>query len=140
MVYEDASSVHLARNVRNQSVAFSFYYFLRVETWLICAAVTRNIASVFGEGRVTERTVDRWFTRFNAGETDFEDEDKSGRPSTIDDDALLRCIKENPEASTRELSAVLGCHYSTINRHLNILGYHRVLTRWIPHRLTDTQK
>ena len=104
------------------------------------AAVTRNIASVFGEGRVTDRIVDRWFTRFNAGEMGFEDEDRSGRPSTIDEDALLHCIKENPEASTRELSTVLGCHYSTINRHLNILGYHKALERRISHRLTDTQK
>ncbi|WKY03192.1 hypothetical protein Q1695_004719 [Nippostrongylus brasiliensis] len=62
------------------------------------------------------------------------------RPSTVDDDEVRRCIKEKPEATTRELATTLDCNKSTIHKRSNILGYHKVLARCIPHRLTDANK
>jgi len=89
---------------------------------------------------MSQRTVKRWFNRFAAGDTSLEDKERSGRRSTINEDEILRCLKENPEATTRELATTLGCSNSTIFDHLNSLGYHKVLARWIPHRLTDYNK
>ncbi|PAV87261.1 hypothetical protein WR25_06927 [Diploscapter pachys] len=63
-----------------------------------------NINNTFGKGTVYRWTVNRWFNRFAAGDTSLEEDERSGRPSTISDDELLRCVKTNPEATTRELA------------------------------------
>ncbi|PIO58431.1 hypothetical protein TELCIR_20134, partial [Teladorsagia circumcincta] len=81
-----------------------------------------------------------WYKRFAAGDTSLEDNERSGRPRTIGDDELLRAVTANPEVTTRELAATHGCSYATIENLLHRHGYRKVLSRWIPHRLTDTQK
>ena len=67
----------------------------------------------------------------------LDDEERSGRPRTVDDDDILSFIKENPEATTRELALALNCTHPTIVHRLQELGYRKVLSRWIPHLLTD---
>lgn len=104
------------------------------------STTAKNIQDAFSENVVSHRTVQRWFNRFKSGNTSLEDKERSGRPSTIDDDALLRCIKEKPEASTHELARELGCTQPSIVNHLHHLGFRKVLAQWIPHRLTDDNK
>ena len=99
-----------------------------------------NINAVFGEKSVNYSTVHRWFTRFEEGDTDFEDKPRSGRPTTVEDSTILEVIKENPEASVRELATKIGCSHMTIDRRLSNLGYRKVLVQWIPHALTDGQR
>ena len=99
-----------------------------------------NINAVFGEKSVNYSTVHRWFTRFEEGDTDFEDKPRSGRPTTVEDSTILEVIKENPEASVRELATKIGCSHMTIDRRLSNLGYRKVLAQWIPHALTDGQR
>lgn len=101
---------------------------------------TANINNAFGEGTVSRWTVNRWFDRFAAGDTSLQDNERSGRPSSIDNDELQSAIKANPEATTRELGTILGCSNTTIADHLHDLGYRKVQSRWIPHRLTDSHK
>ncbi|WKX98472.1 hypothetical protein Q1695_013838 [Nippostrongylus brasiliensis] len=111
--------------------------------WLLgndTATAVANICRACKEDVVCQRTVRRWFNLFESGDTSLEDKDHSGRPSTVEDDDVLRCIKEKPEATTRELATTLGCNKSIIHSRLNLLGYHKVLARWIPHRLTDANK
>uniref|UniRef100_A0A183GEJ0 HTH_48 domain-containing protein n=1 Tax=Heligmosomoides polygyrus TaxID=6339 RepID=A0A183GEJ0_HELPZ len=66
-----------------------------------------------------------------------EDGERSGRPSAIGVDGLPLATKSNLEATTRELATTFGCTRSTIELHLHDLGYRKVLTRWIPHKLTE---
>ena len=101
---------------------------------------TANINKAFGESTVSRWTVNRWFNRFTEGDTSLQNDDRSGRPSSLDNDELERAIQANAEATTRELETILGCSKTTINAHLHALGYRRVQSRWIPHRLTDAQK
>ena len=44
------------------------------------AEATRNIMKVWGEDSVTERTVQRRFVRFRAGDFNLEDKPREGRP------------------------------------------------------------
>ena len=99
-----------------------------------------NINAALKEEVANYRTVHRWFTRFESGDTSLESGHSSGRPSADVDDDLLHAIKEKPEASTRELATTLGCDHTTVGSHLKSLGYHKVLSRWIPHRLTDGKR
>ncbi|VDO83256.1 unnamed protein product [Heligmosomoides polygyrus] len=111
--------------------------------WLLgndTGTAVANICRACKEDAVSQRTVRRWFNRFENGDTSLEDREHSWRPSTVDDDEVRRCIKEKPEATTRELATMLGCSKSTIHNQLNLLRYHKVLARWIPHRLTDANK
>ncbi|KAK6018066.1 hypothetical protein OSTOST_16394, partial [Ostertagia ostertagi] len=63
------------------------------------------------------------------GDTCLEDDERSGRPRTIDDDELLRAVTANPEATTRELAVTLGCSHATIENFLQRHGYRKVLSR-----------
>ncbi|VDO83773.1 unnamed protein product [Heligmosomoides polygyrus] len=98
--------------------------------WLLgndTGTAVANICRACKEDAVSQRTVRRWFNRFESGDTSLEDREHSGRPSTEDDDEVRRCIKEKPEATTRELATTLGCSKSTIHNRLNLLGYHKML-------------
>ena len=87
----------------------------------------KKINGVFGEDTVTDRTVRNWFKRFNDGDTSLEDQPHHGRPSSFDEDALRRELEVHPDSSTRDLEKTLRRHYSTIDRHLQFMGYRRVL-------------
>ena len=103
-------------------------------------SATNNINAALG-GHVTSlATIRRWYARFASGDTSLEIDPRSGRPTTVDDKALLRTIQRNPEATTRELANTLGCAQRSVVSHLNALDYHKVMARWIPHRLTDAQR
>ena len=45
-----------------------------------------EICAVYGEGAVTDRTVRKWFTRLKAGDFILKFQERSGRPSTTDED------------------------------------------------------
>lgn len=100
-------------------------------------ATARNINAALGENTTSTRTVQRWFVRFAEGETIFETKPRSGRPHVVEDSVVLAAVKEDPEASTHSLARRLGCTHSTVRTRLQALGYRKVLTRWIPHALTD---
>ncbi|PIO66381.1 hypothetical protein TELCIR_11911 [Teladorsagia circumcincta] len=76
-------------------------------------------------GSVHRSTVSNWYKRFAAGDTNLEGNERSGRPRTIDDDEVLRAFAANPEATTRELAATLGCSHATIEDLLNRHGYRK---------------
>ncbi|VDO98855.1 unnamed protein product [Heligmosomoides polygyrus] len=79
--------------------------------WLLgndTGTAVANICRACKEDAVSQRTVRRWFNRFESGDTSPEDREHSGRPSTVDDDEVRLCIKEKPEAATRELATTLG--------------------------------
>ncbi|XP_043493637.1 histone-lysine N-methyltransferase SETMAR-like [Polistes fuscatus] len=70
-----------------------------------------KICAVYGEDAVAERTVQKWFARFKAGNFDLEDQ---------------------------ELPAGMLCpSKSTIHDHTVKLGYVSRLDIWVPHDLTE---
>ena len=90
---------------------------------------TANINNAFGEGTVSRWTVNRWFDRFAAGDTSLQDNERSGRPSSIDNDELQSAIKANPEIAMRELETIPGCSNATIVTHFNDFGYRKIQSR-----------
>jgi len=104
------------------------------------SAAAANINDAFEDAIVSRWTVNRWFNRFAAGDTSLDDKERPGRPSSVNEDELLRGVKENPGATTRELATTVGCSQQSIVSHLHDLGYRKVLARWIPHRLTDANR
>ena len=68
------------------------------------AEATRNIMKVWCEDSVTERTVQRWFVRFRAGDFNLEDKPHEGRPTGIDNDVLKEHIQAEHYVSLPWLS------------------------------------
>ena len=100
------------------------------------SAAARNICAAIGDGTVADRTCRDWFKRFREGDTSLEDQPRSGRPLECDVAQLKALVEDNPRLTTRELAAMLGCSYSTIDRHLNEMGKVSKLGSWVPHQLT----
>ena len=52
----------------------------------------------------------------------FTDEKRSGRPISIDFEALLNSVEENPRQTSRELVEKIDCDHASLVRHLNKFG------------------
>ncbi|CAG0890723.1 unnamed protein product [Darwinula stevensoni] len=62
--------------------------------------------SAFKGNVVHYSTVSRWLKP--SGDTTFGDRPRSGRPSTVDDEALRNALNAKPNATTRESATTLG--------------------------------
>ncbi|CAD5220683.1 unnamed protein product [Bursaphelenchus xylophilus] len=89
---------------------------------LSAAAAAKKICEVEGDNVVSDRTAQNWFKRFNDGDTDLEDKTHSGRPTTVDSEAIREAVETNPSVSTRRLAAELGIPQTSVVRHLHALG------------------
>ena len=101
------------------------------------SAAARNICAALGDDAVADRTCRDWFKRFREGDISLEDRPRPGRPMESHIERLKALIEDNPRLTTRELSTMLGCNQSTIDRHLHEMGKVNKLGTWLPHQLTS---
>ncbi|XP_061705609.1 histone-lysine N-methyltransferase SETMAR-like [Cydia pomonella] len=99
-----------------------------------------KINTAFGQCTIAHSTVSYWFKSFDKGDTSCEDKPRSGRPVVFDEDLLRSHLERHPDATTRDLEKELGYDHSTIIRHLHAMGYHKIMSRWTPHALTDSER
>ncbi|EZA53796.1 Histone-lysine N-methyltransferase SETMAR [Ooceraea biroi] len=83
------------------------------------AEATRNINSAFGQGTANERTMQRWFQKFQNGDESLEDEEGRGRPSIVDNDELK--VRE-PTALERSVRSFLSL--DTVSSRLVVRSSH----------------
>ena len=62
---------------------------------------SRRINAAFGLGTVSVSTANDWLRRFRAGDESVEDQPRSDRPSSVDDEALRALIEADPHLTTR---------------------------------------
>jgi len=124
-----------AVNMDNRSLRTIFLYERKLGSSSTETATRINTA--FGPNTTIDQAGRNWFHRFDQGDTSLEDVPDTGRPVTFDEEALRREIELHPDHSTRDLEKTLGHDQRTIDRHLQSLGYHKILSRWTPHALTD---
>ncbi|XP_069680131.1 histone-lysine N-methyltransferase SETMAR-like isoform X2 [Periplaneta americana] len=98
-----------------------------------------------GRNIMSKRMVRRWCRQFSEGRQSVLDEERSGRPSLINDDRVKlvrQCIMENRRFTITELSS----HFLQISRSLlheivtNNLLFKKVCARWVPKNLTPEHK
>lgn len=104
------------------------------------AVATTNICSAYGPDALTERTCQRWFERFRAGNRSLEDEARSGRPPEVDEARLLALVKDQPKLTPRELAKIIGCCPKAVSKHLAAMRVVQKFGEWVPHELSDEQK
>ena len=115
---------------------------------------TQRINKAWGDGTVTKSTAYRWIEKFEAGQEDFADDPRSGRPRDVNCHAIIETIEENPSMTTRMLAEDFGCSHVWVAEILKEAGKSHFLhpyshfslgktwkkSRWVPHELSDEQK
>lgn len=104
-----------------------------------------NLVKAFGDDAPSLRTVRRWFAEFKHGRQSFEDEPRSGRPReavTPENVQRVRAlIKEQRNVTSLEIQNILDIGSAAVDSILHDhLGVRKVVSRWIPHLLSDDQK
>lgn len=105
----------------------------------------QNLVEAFGDPSPSEHTVKRWFHEFRQGNFTLEDEPRSGRPNEAVTPENIRLVEElikefrNITYEEIEMALGIGSHavHSILHDHL---GVRKLVSRWIPHLLTEEQK
>ncbi|PIC33252.1 hypothetical protein B9Z55_013297 [Caenorhabditis nigoni] len=117
--------------------AFLWHEFKEGKT---AAEAHRSLPPVFVENALSKSQCRRCFHRFRSGEESLEDDERSGRPEIIDNDALRQAVELDPCLTTRSLSEQFNCSHMTILRHLHALGKSVRCGKWVPHELSEANK
>ncbi|EFN76009.1 Histone-lysine N-methyltransferase SETMAR, partial [Harpegnathos saltator] len=64
----------------------------------------KEICEVYGVGCITERTCQNWFKKFRSGDFSLKDDQRSGRPSEVDEDKMKAIIESNRHITVREIA------------------------------------
>ena len=104
------------------------------------AEATRNISQAWSEDAVSERDARWWFERFRSGNMSIEDMPRSGRPSKVNISTLQELIEADPRQTSRELAEALHVDHQTVLNHLHENGMVWKLEKWIPHKLSESNK
>ncbi|KAJ4442497.1 hypothetical protein ANN_04084 [Periplaneta americana] len=107
--------------------------------------IHRQLCQVYRPNIMSKQMVRRWCRQFSEGRQSVHDEERSGRPSLINDDRVelvRQCLKENRRFTITELSS----HFPQISRSLlheivtKHLLFKKVCARWVPKNLTPEHK
>lgn len=104
---------------------------------LNAAETFRRICAIYGSDALKERVVQKWFSRFRAGNFDIKDAKRSGRPSSVDTDKIIALVTANPHLKIDEMITILEVSHGSIVSHLKKLGYVSRADIWVPHQLTE---
>ncbi|CAH1101297.1 unnamed protein product, partial [Psylliodes chrysocephalus] len=92
-----------------------------------------------------QSTISRWNGEFTRGRVNLSDEPRTDAPKSVVTqetiDALCRIIEDDRHMTYREIEASLGISKTSIQKILHEeLEVKKLVSRWIPHLLTEKQK
>ncbi|CAH1959522.1 unnamed protein product [Acanthoscelides obtectus] len=122
--------------------AIIYYNFQRKLSQQECLA---ELLSVFGNEAPHQSTISRWYGEFKRGRVSLSDDPKVGAPKTAvtleNVDAVRKLIIQDKHVTYREIEASLNISKTSIKKNLHEeLGVRKLVSRWIPHLLTEEQK
>lgn len=93
----------------------------------------------------SKATVYRWYNEFRRGRLTLRDEERSGRPLTAVTEENVQTVKnliqDNRRITYQEIQQIMqigsGSVHEILHEHLRV---RRIVSRWVPHNLTETQK
>ncbi|CAH1999878.1 unnamed protein product, partial [Acanthoscelides obtectus] len=103
------------------------------------------LLSVFGNEAPHQSTITRWYKEFKRGRVSLSDDPRAGAPKTAvtqeNVDAVLKLIIEDRHVTYRDFEASLKISKTSIQKESQEeLGVRKLVSRWIPHLLTEEQK
>lgn len=96
---------------------------------------------MYGDVAMSRIHVWKWCKRFNEGRTNVHDEERSSRPSVINED-VVDAVKEKILDDRRTIITDLCNDFLEISRDTmheivrNCLGYRKICARWVPKELS----
>ncbi|CAH1996830.1 unnamed protein product [Acanthoscelides obtectus] len=104
-----------------------------------------ELLSVFGNEAPHQLTITRWYEEFKRGRVSLSGDPRVGAPKTAviqeNVDAVRKLIIEDRHVTYREIEASLKISKTSIQKILHEeLGVRKLVSRWIPHLLTEEQK
>ena len=102
--------------------------------------VSRVISGLYPEYAMTERTCERWFSKFREGDRSLLDLTGSGRPQILDRQSLKAAVDAHSGLTSRKSAIKFGCCQRTIIKALHDIGKVCKRGRWIPFKLTENHK
>ncbi|XP_073989692.1 histone-lysine N-methyltransferase SETMAR-like [Rhodnius prolixus] len=97
----------------------------------------KETCKVYGIDCLTELTCQNWFKKFRSGDFSLKDEQRSARPTEVDDDQIKVIIEENRHIPVRGIAEKLNVSHTIIEKHLKCLGLVKKLDMWIPHEMKE---
>jgi hypothetical protein len=81
-------------------------------------------------------SVRRWVKHFKVGNTDIADQPRCGRPRTAaterNKQKVDELIRQDRRITVRETAAQLGVGHHAVQEMMEILGYRKFCSRWVP--------
>ena len=78
----------------------------------------KKFCAVYGEGAVTDRTCQKCFAKFRAGDFSLDDAPQSGGPVEVDNHQIETLTENNQHYTTWEVANILRISKSSIESHL----------------------
>lgn len=101
------------------------------------AQTQKKICAVYGKNTVNERTCQKWFAKFRAGDLSLNDAPRSGRPVEVDSDQIKTLLENNQRYTMREIANILKISKTSVENYLHQLGYVSRFDVWLPHELSE---
>ena len=108
-----------------------FYYFQKGKN---ATETQKKICAVYEEGAVTDRTCQKWFAKFHAGDFSLEDVPRLGKPVEVDSDQIETLIENNQRYTMWKIADILKISNMSTENHLHQLGYMNRFDVWVPHK------
>ncbi|KAL4501521.1 hypothetical protein ABPG72_018572 [Tetrahymena utriculariae] len=100
----------------------------------------QEVNNAFGDKTTTERTAQRWYTKFRSGDMSVENQEGQGRKPSIDNEFLKGLVEKNPRTTLRELAEETNTCFKTVHNHLKEINKVKKLDKWVPHELNQYQQ
>jgi len=103
------------------------------------------LKTAFGEQAMGPSQTFQWFSRFKAGRTSIDDDERSGRPvsgsTLVMIERVRQIIREDRRRTIDEVSMLLGISHGTCHKILTEdLKIRRVASKFVPRLLSVDQK
>ncbi|KHJ77256.1 hypothetical protein OESDEN_23124 [Oesophagostomum dentatum] len=95
---------------------------------------------MLGHDVVKKSTTEFWFRRFREGCNDVEDNQRSGRPRSVNKASIVEAVESNPSLTIRMLSAEFHCSHIFVGKILHESGCRVRHGKWVLHDLSAAQK
>ena len=100
---------------------------------------------IYGEHCLSRQAIHNWVQKFPEGRTSIEDEHRAGQPVEIATSEMLQRVEDIIQAERRvtvdTVATAIGrsCGHAYNMMH-EVLGFHKVCSRWVPRQHTPQHK
>ena len=115
----------------------SAYYALLFQEGKNTTEMQTKICAVYGEGVLTDRTCQKCFMKFRAGDFLLDNAPWSGRPVEVDSNQIETLLENSQRYAMWQIANILKISKSSVENHLHQLGYVTCFDVWVPHKLSE---